>query len=99
MYLNTFDSPTNPKRVGPTFANGRLQLYDCQMSFLFVSESLALQELGSKVTGASPAVLSLLKTQSNTMAAAADATLWDESVGIYKQVDVRCSLCDRIVVA
>lgn len=70
MYLNAFHDDENPKGVPPQWINERLQLYDCQMSFLFVSESQALQDLGATVGSKSftPAVSKLLKTQETFMA-------------------------------
>ena len=48
MYLNAFHDAANPAGVPPQFVGQRLQLYDCQMSFLFISESQALQDLGKR---------------------------------------------------
>jgi hypothetical protein len=55
MYYNAFPDPENPaKQLQAEWdsATGRLQLYDCQQSALFVSESTALQALAKPVTHA-----------------------------------------------
>ena len=58
------------------------------MSFLFISESQALQELAAAVPGiAHPAVLARLKSQSATVTQAANSTLWDNITGLYRQLD------------
>ena len=72
----------------PRIANGRLQLYDVQQSALFVSESVALQQLAKITGGTEGAVaLPLLKQQSATMAALVNGSLWDDVTGIYRQRD------------
>ena len=81
MYFNTFDDQ-------PAAFNaqaGRIELYDVQMSALFVSESLALQKLAAIAGTAAP--ISMLLEQSATMARLVNASLWDEETGIYRQRD------------
>ena len=63
----------------------RVQLYDVQMSSLFVAESMALQSLAN-LTGNSDSI-PMLKQQSDTIAALINSALWDDSTGIYRQVD------------
>ena len=87
MYLNTFRDAAHPRGVGPRFEHQRLMLYDCQMSFLFISESQALQWLGSRAANASTDLLHHLHDQENFLIAAANATLWDAGSGVYRQVD------------
>ena len=81
MYYNAF----NDTQASWDSAAGRLQLYDVQMSALFVSESIALQQLAVLV--AQPAALPMLSTQAKTMAALVNGSLWDETTGIYRQRD------------
>ena len=84
MYYNAFDD----KPAAYDAVSGRIQLYDVQMSALFVSESMALQEL-AKVAGVSSSqwgpVLPLLKTQAHTMSLLVNTSLW-------------CVLCLRIFI-
>jgi hypothetical protein len=64
---------------------GRLELYDVQMSALFVSESKALQELAPIAGGSAPAgVLPMLEQQAKTMARLVNSSLWDNQTGIYR---------------
>ena len=83
MYLNTFHDAAHPRGVGPRFEHQRLMLYDCQMSFLFISESQALQWLGSRAANASTDLLHHLHDQENFLITAANATLWDAGSGVY----------------
>ena len=82
MYYNAFDDGA----ASFDSARGRLQLYDVQQSALFVSESLALQQLAQLVAGAETS-LALLQQQSATMAALINGSLWDDATGIYRQRD------------
>ena len=81
MYDNAFDQM--PATYNAT--TGRLELYDFQMSSLFVSESQALQELASVVGGPTLAVLPMLKQQANRMASLVNGSLWDDETGIFRQ--------------
>ena len=64
--------------------NGRLQLYDVQQSALFVSESIALQQLTKAAGTAGAAALPLLEQQAATMAALVNGSLWDDATGEQK---------------
>ena len=93
MYFNAFDSPnasSRGKRMPANFdlASGRLQLYDVQQSALFVSEARALQQLAN-ISGSSAALAAVpqLKARADSMAALINSVLWDESSGIYRQLD------------
>lgn len=81
MYDNAFDQQPATYNA----ASGRLELYDVQMSSLFVSESQALQELAAVVGGPTLAVLPTLKKQANNMASLVNASLWDDETGIFRQ--------------
>ena len=63
----------------------RVQLFDCQQSALFVSESLSLQALG-KASG-NGADVAMLHKQSTVIASQINKVLWDDTTGIYRQVD------------
>lgn len=62
-------------------ATGRLELYDVQMSSLFVSESRALQALALIAGEPARAALTMLETQADTMASLVNGSLWDEQSG------------------
>ena len=80
--------PSTTGRVAASYdANaGRLQLYDCQQSALFVSESRALQKLAVATAGNGGAVATLSK-QASAITANIGRLLWDEATGIYRQYD------------
>ena len=82
MYYNAF----NNSPASYDAAAGRLQLYEVQMSALFVSESLALQQLAT-IAEQPAAVPAELRVQSTTMSALVNGSLWDEATGIYRQRD------------
>lgn len=71
--------------------NGRLQLYDVQQSALFVSESIALQQLTNAAGAAGAAALPLLKQQAATMAALVNGSLWDDATGEKKVPPIKLS--------
>jgi hypothetical protein len=84
VYYNAFDDEPASYDV----VTGRVQLYDCQQSALFVSESIALQELATVAGGAmATAAIPMLKEQSAAMSARINGSLWDEETGIYRQRD------------
>lgn len=58
-----------------------------QQSALFVSESIALQQLAKEVGSVGAASLSMLQMQSATMAALVNGSLWDDVTGIFRQRD------------
>ena len=80
-YYNAF----NNTKASYDKAKGRLQLYDVQMSSLFVAESKALQKLAVAV--GDTAAVAMLKQQCDNIGALINGVLWDEATGIYRQVD------------
>ena len=81
MYDNAFDQ--QPATYNAT--TGRLELYDVQMSSLFVSESHALQKLASVAGELGHTALSVLQRQAKEMASRINVSLWDEQTGIFRQ--------------
>eukprot|EP00040_Diaphanoeca_grandis_P024748 m.136415 g.136415 ORF g.136415 m.136415 type:complete len:891 (+) comp29849_c1_seq1:147-2819(+) len=82
MYFNAF----NQSRASYDGVANKLQLFDVQMSSLFVSESRNLQALASNIAGTTP-VVAQLKAQADSTAVLLNKVLWDNATGIYRQVD------------
>eukprot|EP00051_Salpingoeca_urceolata_P013522 m.169852 g.169852 ORF g.169852 m.169852 type:complete len:934 (+) comp17815_c0_seq5:96-2897(+) len=87
MYYDTFDVPGSSKRAPARWdaEQGRVQLYDCQQSALFVAESQALQALAA-VAGRSD-TMPMLQHQSQTLSRLINNVLWDDATGVYRQKD------------
>ena len=88
--MNAFADPTGKAKAGIAAdfdgTLGRLQLYDVQMSSLFVSESHALQAL-APLAGQPAGVVAQLARQSADVTALMQSVLWDANTKIYRQVD------------
>eukprot|EP01079_Euglenida_sp_SAG-EU17-18_P008042 gene8041-1437_t len=82
MYYRSFDD----QRASWDGTTGRLQLYDCQMSSLFVSKSQALQALAGPA-GSADSVAIMLAQQSHQIAELINAVLWNPAREVYQQVD------------